>query len=362
MTIKVLALTRYGPLGSSSRLRMLQYIPALEAAGFSVKTHMMFNDATLSARYTNSGYGALTLAACFAQRLAQLWRSNTFDLIWIEKEALPWCPLWLEKLLLSKVPYVLDFDDAVFHHYDQHRLSIVRSFFGKRIDHLMAGASLVICGNEYLADRARQAGAPCVQRLPTVIDLDRYPLTHLVDHGVTRIVWIGSPSTVKYLDQIRRPLAELARTTEFVFRIIGGQAELDGVRTECLPWTQDSEVIALMESDIGVMPLSDTDWERGKCGYKLIQYMACGLPVIASPVGMNSAIVKQPDNGLLAARESDWAAYLKLLVDDRQRRLLMGQRGRALVEQQYCLQVTAPRMTEMLRDAASMSSPSHVAH
>jgi glycosyltransferase involved in cell wall biosynthesis len=338
---------------------MLQYLPALEAAGFSVHTHAMFDDATLTARYAKGGYGTRTLMACFAHRFAQLWCSKQFDLVWIEKEALPWWPLWLERLLLSGVPYVLDFDDAVFHHYDQHRLSIVRSIFGKRIDGLMAGAALVICGNDYLAQRARQAGSPRVEILPTVIDLERYQLTKPMSRDIPRIVWIGSPTTVKYLDMMRDPLIELARTTPFVFQVIGGQTEVQGVKTECLPWTESTEVRDLFNSDIGVMPLADTTWERGKCGYKLIQYMACGLPVVASPVGANSTIVHPAENGFLAADEQEWISSLGQLLADSKLRQQLGRHGRLLVEQQYCLQVTAPKLIVMLREVAETARLRH---
>jgi hypothetical protein len=129
VTVRVLALTRYGSLGSSSRLRMLQYIPALTAANIEVSVQAMFDDATLALRYQLGRYGLLTLIRCFWQRISALIKRNRFDIVWIEKEALPWLPLWFERRLLSTTPYILDYDDAVFHHYDQHRLAAVRLFY-----------------------------------------------------------------------------------------------------------------------------------------------------------------------------------------------------------------------------------------
>lgn len=354
MKPRILALTRYGNLGSSSRLRMLQYLPALEAAGLEVQVQSFIDDEKLAAKYKRGRYSLSTIIGSYGQRVQALLKRKTFDLIWIEKEALQWWPLWLEQLLLSKTPYVLDFDDAVFHHYDQHRLAAVRKIYGERIDGLMAKATLVICGNEYLAQRARQAKAPWVEVLPTVIDLERYPsITRKAENAVPRIVWIGSPSTVKYLSILREPLQALAKTQSFIFRVIGGEFHLEGVQTECLPWAEATEVRDIMACVVGVMPLEDTAWERGKCGYKLIQYMACGLPVVASPVGVNPLIVENGSNGWLASTAADWFERFADLLTHTQSRQDMGKAGRTRVEQKYSLQVTAPRLAGWLRVATT---------
>lgn len=352
VTVRVLALTRYGYLGSSSRLRMLQYIPTLTAANIEVSVQAMFDDATLALRYQRARYGLLTLIRCFWQRIAALIKRNRFDIVWIEKEALPWLPLWFERRLLSNTPYILDYDDAVFHHYDKHRLAAARLLYGKRIDGLMANAALVVCGNDYLAQRALEAGAPRAEQLPTVIDLDRYKLVYQPRDELPRVVWIGSPSTVKYLDLLREPLQDLAQKTPFKLRVIGGQFELDGVQTECLPWAEATEAADVAGCDVGVMPLLSTPWELGKCGYKLIQYMACELPVVASPVGVNNVIVAQGQNGFLAQGSSDWFESLNHLLTSPTLRQSMGAAGRARVEQEYCLQVTAPKLVNWLQSVA----------
>ena len=354
MKPRILALTRYGNLGSSSRLRIMQYLPALEVAGFEVHVQAFINDETLAARYDRGSYSLSNIMGCYAKRVKAMLTRKAFDLVWVEKEALQWWPLWLEKLLLSNIPYVLDFDDAVFHHYDQHRVSVVRKLYGKRIDRLMAEAALVVCGNDYLAERAKQAVTPWVEVLPTVIDLDRYPVPiQKAETTPPRIVWIGSPSTVKYLDLLREPLKALAKTTPFIFRVIGGEFHVDGVQTECLPWTEATEVSDIMACDVGVMPLEDTAWERGKCGYKLIQYMACNLPVVASPVGVNQTIVSNGVNGLLASGPADWLESFEHLLSNSEARQNMGQAGRSQVENVYSLQVTAPRLADWLKSIAA---------
>lgn len=332
---------------------MLQYFPTLASAGLDAQVQPLFDDGKLAARYRKGGYDLATLIGCYNQRLLSLLNHRKFDLIWIEKEALPWLPAWLEKLLLSGTPSVLDFDDAVFHHYDQHRLSVVRHLYGKRIDRLMAKASLVVCGNDYLAQRAKQAAAPWVEVLPTVIDLERYPLNSRKESFVPRIVWIGSPSTVKYLGVLQEPLQALAKKMPFQLRVIGGDFKLDGVQTESLPWTEVTEVRDIMECDVGVMPLENTPWERGKCGYKLIQYMTCSLPVVASPVGVNNTIVEHGVNGLLATNPDEWLQYLERLLSDQQTSKVMGEAGRRLVQDQYCLQITASKLAQWLDETAA---------
>jgi glycosyltransferase involved in cell wall biosynthesis len=339
-------------------MRFYQYFPDLAKAGLQVEVQPLFDDASLSARYTAGQYGLKVVAQSFASRFACLWQRKKFDVLWIEKEALPWWPVCLESSLLVGLPYVLDFDDAVFHNYDLHRFGWVRYFYGKRLDRLMAGAALVVGGNEYLASRARAAGASWVEVLPTVIDLDRYavkPISKIYADSLLRIVWIGSPSTACYLEMLREPLQALSLRVPFVLRVIGATVDWPGVNFECVQWTQDTEVASLAECTVGVMPLQDSAWERGKCGYKLIQYMSCSLPVVASPVGVNTEIVEDGTNGFCAATGTDWVVALERLLTDAELRSRMGRVGRLHVEAKYCLQVTGPRMVELLNKSALRS-------
>ncbi|WP_354686945.1 glycosyltransferase family 4 protein [Cupriavidus necator] len=361
MQTRVLALPKYGRLGASSRLRSLQFLPWLAQAQMDVTVQPLLSDAVLAQRYRQSRYGATALACAYAGRLRALWQRDAFDLLWIEKEALPWLPAWMEAACLRGVPYVLDYDDAQFHNYDLHRLALVRRLLGRRLDRLMAGARLVVAGNDYLAQRARDAGGGWVEVVPTVIDLERYRLARPVSGSTgapPRIVWIGSPSTVRYLQLLGPALTELARTHAFTLRVIGGEFDavrMPGVTVECVPWSEDTEVAGIGACDVGIMPLLDSPWERGKCGYKLIQYMACGLPVVASPVGVNAQIVRNGHNGLLADSTETWQQSLARLLADAPLRAGMGRAGRAMVEQTYCVQQAGPRLGRLLREAAGVA-------
>lgn len=354
----MLVLTKYGRLGASSRMRSLQYLSWFDEADMQITVQPLLSDRFLSDRYQQGTYGVRSLVSAYTLRLRALIARRQFDVLWIEKEALPWCPLWLELAMLRGVPYILDYDDAIFHNYDQHTYSWVRRLFGRRLDGLMAQATLVVAGNSYLAQRARDAGAPWVEVVPTVIDLVRYPkpqtlVDPLIDVPLPRIAWIGSPSTVRYLQLIREPLQKLAALQPFVLRVIGGGAvDMPGVQVEVLPWTEATEVENISACQVGVMPLQDSFWERGKCGYKLIQYMACGLPVVASGVGVNSEIVRHGENGFVANTADEWVTALGKLLQSSFLRRQMGVAGQHRVEEEYCIQKTGPRTAQLLRTAA----------
>ena len=335
-------------------MRSLQYLPWLESGNLTITVRPLLSDEMLQSRYKNGGYGVSLLRA-YADRVLVLLKRRQFDIVWIEKEALPWLPLWLERILLRGVPYVLDYDDAIFHLYDQHANSLIRRAFGQRLDGLMKKAALVIGGNHYLTQRAVDAGAEKVEMIPTVIDLLRYPLNsavlgqHMVKTHLPRIVWIGSPSTVRYLEIICEPLRALAMRQPFVLRVIGGGAvNLPGIQVETINWTEATEVAEISACQVGVMPLLDSMWERGKCGYKLVQYMACGLPVVASDVGVNSEIVMDGDNGFLASSSAEWLEALSKLLKSSTLRAQMGAAGRRKIENSYCLQKTGPRLAGLL--------------
>jgi len=217
----------------------------------------------------------------------------------------------------------------------------------------MCKSALVIVGNSYLAEYATQAGARRVETLPTVVDLDKFILKADTKSKGFTIGWIGTPNTAKFITMIKPVLITLCSNRDTRLVLVGsGSIELDGVTAEIRTWSEKTEVSDIMSFDVGVMPLYDRPLERGKCGYKLIQYMACSKPVVASPVGVNSEIVLHGVNGFLAASQDEWLDALRRLRMDKDERESLGKAGRRLVEDRYCLQVTAPRLLELLREAA----------
>ncbi|MDD2661788.1 MAG: glycosyltransferase family 4 protein [Methylococcales bacterium] len=351
--LKLLVLPKYSQLGASSRMRLFQYVPQLAQAGAEVTVSPLLSDAMLQARYQHGGYGVWPLLRAYSRRLMTLLACQQFDLVWIEKEALPWLPAWFERLLFRRVPYVLDFDDAIFHNYDLHRVPWIRYLYGMRIDRLMVGARLVVTGNRYLADRATAASAQWVEVLPTVVDLVLYAAKHSYRVAAKpRIVWIGSPSTVPYLLALAQPLSALAQRQPFSLRVIGGGVvTMPGVEVEAVNWSADTEAAQIAECDVGIMPLKNSPWEQGKCAYKLIQYMACGLPTVASSVGANRDVLREGETGFFADTDDEWIERIEMLLCNVALRQRLGQAGRVRVEANYCLQQTAPRLVRLLMDA-----------
>jgi glycosyltransferase involved in cell wall biosynthesis len=352
-TLRALCLTRYGRLGASSRLRSLQYLPAMRDHDIDVVVSPLFDDIYVKRLYEgNTAWG--TVVKGYLNRLTSLVAARRYDVVWLEKEALPWIPSALELTLLgSGTPLVVDYDDAVFHYYDNHPSSLVRSLLERKIDRVMNRAQIVVVGNAYLGARAVAAGASRVEQVPTVIDLARYDVEHQCQNRPPTIGWIGNPGTAPFLRLIAEPLGDVLQRFEARAVAVGlTQPPLPSVPIEPRRWTEETEVGEIRQFDIGVMPLIDGPFERGKCGYKLVQYMACGKPVIASPVGVNCEIVEHGVNGYLASTPEEWRDALSRLLADRGLRQRMGEAGRRLVESKYSLQVTAPRLAGLLRTAA----------
>ena len=203
-------------------------------------------------------------------------------------------------------------------------------------------------GNEYLGFHARSAGAKRVELLPTVVDAYRYICAEKGNAAPVTIGWIGQPSTARYLAAIAPAFQKMISSHSARVVAIGpNPSQLQELPIEVKPWSEASEVAEIQQFDIGIMPLSDTPWERGKCGYKLIQYMACGKPVVASPVGVNSEIVHHGVNGYLAKTESEWCVALDELCRDAVLRKRMGAEGRTIMEQKYSLQIMAPKLAAL---------------
>jgi glycosyltransferase involved in cell wall biosynthesis len=355
--IKVLLFSKYSRRGPSSRLRSLQYLPLLKEQGIDVQVRALFPDAYLEALYQGHGRAARYKGLWYGgQRVIELLKSKDFDLIWIEGELFPYLPMWIESALLrADRPYVVDYDDALFHRYDLSSSALIRRVLGRKIDQVMRGAFCVMVGNQYLADRASSAGARCIEIIPTAVDAGRYGVSHDHGGGLPVIGWIGSPATENYVLDVRGLLEKVCGENRARLVLVGAQKtsaeHFDGVQPEVVAWSEDTEAQAIATMDIGIMPLRDSPWERGKCGYKIVQYMACGLPVVASSVGANRDIVRHGENGFLASNDQEWRDSLQCLIRDPSLRHRMGRAGRRCVEDHYSIRTQAPRLAALLRNA-----------
>lgn len=314
---------------ASTRYRVLQYLPYLDRAGIE--------------------YEIVALSGQSRNRLSLARRLRAADTVFIQKKLFSSLDLfWIRKLARR---LVYDFDDAVMHKSgpasNRQQARQLRRFA------VTAGkADLVIAGNRHL----QQAALPfnCeVHLLPTVLDMNRYtPREEVGDKGSAVVLgWIGSRGTLRYLQAIAPALEDLGRLWPGLkLKIVADDFfDLDNVQVIKKPWAAEDEIADLHSFDIGLMPLSDDIWTRGKCGFKLLQCMAVGLPVVCSPVGVNTEIVTEGREGYQATTKDEWVAKLGALIANADLRREMGWRARQQVEQVYSLAANGPFFVEYLK-------------
>jgi glycosyltransferase involved in cell wall biosynthesis len=325
-------------LGASSRLRCFDLLPYWEEAGFEVEVSPFFDDGYIVRRYRGERQPKSALLRYYRQRRAALARDDA-DLLWLQVELFPFLPYGVERRYLEGKPYVLDLDDAWFHRYDRHPSPMVRRLLGGKIAALMAKAALVVCANDYLATAARQAGARRVKLSPTALDSGLYAKLPPPEGDPPVIGWIGAPRNLAYLEPIAPLLTELVTAGRARLLLVSAKGALPSYLAE-IPhafrlWREETELEALSEMDIGVMPLPDNDWERGKSGFKLIQYMAAGRAAVASPVGANRTISEDGRSALLAEGPQEWRACLERLLEQPELRRQLGSQARRRVAGAY---------------------------
>ena len=279
----------------------------------------------------------------FFVRLWDLMKVGRYDIYCFEHQAFPYLPAFLEKIARRINPnMLLEFDDAIF----------LTSLHKRKIPKLIAMSRYVIVGNDYLGDYALKFN-PHVTIIPTVLDTERYHKKQdYRPQGKVNIGWVGLAYNLPYLQRLEGTFQKLkAEVGDFIFTLICSKGiKMDGVKIDFKPWNYDDEAKDIGTFDIGIMPLPNDDWAKGKCGLKVLQYMACGVPVVASPVGVNQDIIKDGENGFLAATEKDWLQKLTLLARDEELRRKLGQKGRDTVEDRYSLKLWGPKVVSLYKN------------
>ncbi|HSK63801.1 MAG TPA: glycosyltransferase family 4 protein [Pyrinomonadaceae bacterium] len=336
------------------RYRLEQWEPLLRERGVEI-TWAPFEDDDLHSIVYKPGQMGKKLqlvARNLARRLSTISKARNYDLVYILREAALLGPAVFERLLYQqRVPFVFDFDDAIFVSYrspSNGYLSYLK--FASKTKTICRLASHVMVGNPYLAEYARQVNDN-VTVIPTTIDTEKYrvPPPKSGD-GPIVIGWTGSYSTVQHLDTLRGALKKLAEREQFRLRVIGTPSyELSPVGVDAMPWRAATELEDLCAIDIGVMPLPDDNWSKGKCGLKALQFMALGIPTICSPVGVNTDIIQDNENGFLASTEAEWVEKLTAMLRSAELRRRLGDAGRATVEQKYSAAIQAPRVYEIFK-------------
>lgn len=346
-------------LSPGQRFRLEQWAPHLAEHHGIALDFLPFESPALTKVLYQPGrhfQKAALVAKDFARRLSAVVKSRRYDGVVIYREAALIGPGIYERLLAAlKVPIFFDFDDAIWREGEQQ--SSASGFFSRlhfwgKTSATCRLASAVLVGNEYLADYAR-ARNDRVFVLPTSIELADYPVQpEFPDDEPFTICWTGSHSTLSHFSHARSALERLGATRKVVVRIICNREPkplIAGVETLYIPWSAEGEAEAVGRAHVGIMPLPDTEYTRGKCGLKALQYMATGLPVVVSPVGMNVDLVRSGENGYLAGSDDDWVNILTTLAGSRDLRRRIGAAGRATVEQEYSGQAVASKLADAIR-------------
>jgi glycosyltransferase involved in cell wall biosynthesis len=356
--VKVLAISPIPEEGAGCRFRISQYVPYLHDAGFDVTVRSFYTPAFFRLVYQRGRY--LRKAASFiglAVRQAALALGvNRYDLIFLYREMVPLGPALLELAVASRrPPIVYDFDDAIFLPAvsEANRAISFLKDPGKTAS-IIRRSRAVTVGNSFLAAYARQYNSD-VEVIPTAVDTTRWVPRSDASRPAGPLVvgWIGSPTTFAYLEGLAEVLRRVAARHPFVLKVSGAGRPVNfpGLDVRVEPWSLDREVELFNTCDIGVYPLTDDDWSRGKCGFKAIQFMACGVPVVAASVGVNREIVQDGVNGFLASTPGEWLEKFERLLTEADLRAQFGEAGRRTIEERYSLQVTAPKLVATFQRA-----------
>ena len=362
--MKVMALASYPVEAAATRFRVQQFVAPLAKRGIELTIHPFFDAKLFAEFYRRKSWPKtiLGLVKSSLKRFADLWTARKADLIFIQREAMMFGPPlfeWLTTRALKR-PMVLDLDDATYVSYTSPTYGGVGKtlkWFGKT-DDLIGWANTVICGNSSIAEHVSSKGA-CARIIPTVVDTEvfRPAPREAVDSRVV-LGWIGTHSTFPYLETVLPVVTDLARRHQIRLKIVGaGKDEVDmpGVEVENLTWKLDREVADFQSLDIGLYPIDETryaGWASGKSGFKAIQYMAVGIPYVATPVGGSSEIGEAGVTHLFARNADEWYRALEDLIVNSERRRLMGAAGREHVTKYYALEDQADKLAEVLRKAA----------
>jgi glycosyltransferase involved in cell wall biosynthesis len=361
--VRVVYFSKSSEEGPSSRYRIYQFLPYLEKAGIQCSIRPLMGPTYFTLLEIRSAAlralgKTLYVGARFLKRIWDLVRVGRPDVVVVEGQLFPYCPPWVERVLvLSGKKLVLEFDDAIY----------LTRFHWRKMRALLKMSAAAIVGNATLSEYARR-NASAVTVIPTVVDTERFIPQARITGGATEgsdghitIVWIGLAYNFSYLEILAPALRLVQKEMRARFRVISSRPPvLAGVEVEFRPWDIRNEVRDLQECQIGVMPLPDSEWARGKCGLKLLQYMAVGIPAVASSVGVNQEIIKSGENGFLATSSDEWSTHLLSLCRDEGLRRRMGGAARRTVEERYSLHIWGPRLARQYQAIGNQSRSMNV--
>ena len=329
----------------SQRFRFEQYVNFLNDSGFACSHKYLLNEKDDRIYYSKGQF--IQKARILLQSFFFLLRESskkTYDIVFVQREAFMLGTAFFEKRFAKRSKLVFDLDDSIWMHQVGETKSKNRSLYflknPDKIKEIIRSSDLIFAGNQYLANYVQNFNSNVVI-VPTTIDTERYRPQLKKTETPICIGWSGSFSTVMYFDQLV-PTLEIIKSKygeRISFKVIGdADYEVESLNLKGIAWNEKTEIEDLSEIDIGIMPLSDDDWTRGKCGLKGLQYMALEIPTIMSPVGVNTAIIQDGENGFLADTSDEWIQKLSFLIEDENRRKSIGIEGRRTVVESYSVE------------------------
>jgi glycosyltransferase involved in cell wall biosynthesis len=348
----------------SQRFRYEQYLQYLAENGFEHDFSYLLNEVDDKAFYSKGNYlkKLQILLKSIEIRLFDIVVANRYDIIFVQREAFMLGTAIFEKLYArSKAKFIFDFDDSIWlHNVSQANKMLGFLKSGSKTKEIIAVADMVFAGNQYLANYALQFNKN-VKIIPTTVDTDKFvPVTadfspQSADEAdkVVEIGWTGSFSTIEHL-RFGLPMLYTIKEKygeKITFKVIGDSSFADStLGIQGIAWNSETEVADLQTIDIGIMPLPDNEWTRGKCGFKGLTYMSLGIPTVMAAVGVNNEIIVEGENGFLATSEADWIEKLSLLIENQIVRQHIGRAGRQTVIDRYSIHAQKDRYLQYFRE------------
>lgn len=358
--MKICFYTPYPTESASNRYRVEQFIPYLKGNGFKCDLKPFMDSYYYKLLYKKGHIFKKVIYFLYysLRRLCQLFTVPMYDAVFIHRSIYPFGDAFNEFIIkkIFRKPIIFDFDDAIYVNVKTKSNGWISwlKCNEKRTRHIVMLSDRVIVGNSYLASYVKQYNEN-VTIIPTVILLSKYAVKNDINrsdkNGCIYIGWIGSPGSTSYLNILKTVMNKITKKYNVKFILIGAdknQFNIDNPNVIIKEWKQATEMDDLESLDIGINPIIDDEFSRGKCGFKVIQYMAKGICAVSSPVGINSDIIDDGINGYLANNEDDWTEKLSILIESKELRDTFGKEGRRLVEKNFCVENTVPKFQAVI--------------
>jgi glycosyltransferase involved in cell wall biosynthesis len=348
---RIVFLPKYSSKAPSSRYRIYQYLQFYRK-NFEIEIYPLLDDIYIDYLYkkqTNKIALALYVFMSYVKRILLVIFAKRGEVFYIGGgEILPYCSSCFEKYLkCRKISFILDYDDAIFHNYDKNKNRIIRFLYGKKIPKAIAFANHIVTGSPYLTEYAKLYNQNVIE-IPTSIDINKYSIKKNATDSIFKIGWIGSKTTSRNILPIIPAIKKIMAEINCEFVLIGFDSELKlGVNCTIKQWNESEEVNDIKQLDIGIMPLEDNPFNKGKCGFKLVQYMACGLPTISTPLDANIKINRDNMN-LFASTNDEWYEKMLYIYNNRENYIRIGKKNREIAKKYYSIQSNYQKYIELI--------------